>query len=161
MPPNRAKFSQNFKSATLDRVLWPRIIKWEEKVIYQVFINSLCTDTVVFLFFFLHWDLSVDKNSLSISPADKMLAEYIQTIDRQRLAGQHVSRLQAGLTGVSAEPGADVRLAPYSWCHGTVWHHAVVSAPWNTNICNTFLSNVMTQYIWSLVMISRQMIKSR
>lgn len=104
-------------------------------VIQQVFIHFLCTDTVRFkkYIFFLHWDLSVDKNSLSVSPADKILAEHIQTIDGQRLAWQHVSGLQAALAGVSSEPGTDERLVPSSWGHCAVWHHAVVSAPWKAN----------------------------
>lgn len=34
----------------------------------------------------LNRNLSVEKDSLSISPTDKTLPEYIQTIDRQRLA---------------------------------------------------------------------------
>lgn len=102
---------------------------------------------IFFLLFFLHWDLSVDKNSLSVSPADKILAEHIQTIDGQRLAGQHVSGLQAALAGVSTEPGTDERLVPSSGGHGAVWHHAVVSAPWKANNCITFyqiLSHIMS-----------------
>lgn len=41
----------------------------------------------------LHWHLSVDKNSLSIRPTDETLSDHVQTVDGQRLAGQHVSRL--------------------------------------------------------------------
>lgn len=117
----------------------------KKRKIQQVFINFMCTDIVRFCFYFLHWDLSVDKNSLSISPADKILAEHIQTIDGQRLAGQHVSGLQAALAGVSTEPGTDERLVSSSWGHGAVWDHAVVSAPWKATtalhffiFCHTF-----------------------
>lgn len=103
-----------------------------ETVIKQVFIS--CAQIQID-FYFLYRDLSVDKNSLAVSPADKILAEDIQTIDGQRLAGQHVSRLQAALAGVSTEPGTDKRLVSSSWGHGTVGYHAVVSTSWKANNC--------------------------
>lgn len=81
----------------------------------------------------LNWHLSVDKNSLSISPTNKTLSEYIQTVNRQRLAGQHVSRFQAAFTGVSTEPGADERLVPSSRGHCTARYHAAISATWKYN----------------------------
>ena len=87
-----------------------------------VVIVSLCMNSV----FFLNWDLSVDKNCLSISPTDKTLPKYIQTVDRQRVAGQHVSRLQAAFVGVSAEPSTDEGLVPSSWGHRTARYHATV-----------------------------------
>lgn len=80
----------------------------------------------------LNRDLSVDKNSLSVSPTDKTLSEYIQTVDGQRLAGQHVSRLQTAFTGVSAEPGVDQGLVPSSGGHCAARYHAVVPATCKT-----------------------------
>lgn len=88
-----------------------------------------CTITTL-----LNWDLSIDKNGFSISPTDKTLSEYIQTVDGQCLAGQHVSRLQTAFAGVSTEPGADERLVPSSRGHRTARHHAVVPATWKTMI---------------------------
>ena len=84
-----------------------------------------------------HRDLSVDKNSLSISPTDKALAEHIQAVNGQRLAGQHVCRLQTAFTGVSAEPGADEGLVPSSWSRRTAIHHAAILVTWqrNSNTC--------------------------
>lgn len=79
-----------------------------------------------------NWDLSVDKNSLSISPTDKTLSKHIQTVDRQRLAGQHVSCLQTAFIGVSIEPCADEGLVPSSWGHHTARHHAIIPPTWNT-----------------------------
>lgn len=49
----------------------------------------------------LNRDLSVDKNSLSISAAHETRTKHVQAVDRQRLAGQHVSCLQAAFAGVS------------------------------------------------------------
>lgn len=80
----------------------------------------------------LNWDLSVDKNGLSVSPTDEALSKYIHTVDRQRLAWQHVSRLQMTFTGVSTQPGADEGLIPSSWGHRTARHHTCVPATWET-----------------------------
>lgn len=82
----------------------------------------------------LNWDLSVDKNSLSVSPTDKTLSKYIQTVYRQRLAWQHVSRLQTAFTGVTTEPGANEGLVPSSRGHCTARDHAIVPATWKTMI---------------------------
>lgn len=76
----------------------------------------------------LYWDMSVDKNSLSVGSTDQTRPQDIQTVDRQRLAWQHVSRLQSGFAGVSAEPSADEGLVPTGGGHRTAGHHASVSA---------------------------------
>ena len=41
----------------------------------------------------LNWDLSVDIHSLSISPTDQALSQYVQTVHRKSLGGKHVCRL--------------------------------------------------------------------
>lgn len=76
----------------------------------------------------LYWDMSVDKNSLSVGSTDETGPQDIQTVDRQRLARQHVSRLQSGFAGVPAEPSADEGLVPTGGGHRTAGHHAGVSA---------------------------------
>lgn len=80
----------------------------------------------------LNWDLSVDKDSLPVRPTDKTLSKYIQTVDRQCLAGKHVGRLQATFTGVSTEPGTDQGLVPSSRGHCTARYHAAVPPTWKT-----------------------------
>lgn len=84
-----------------------------------------CLDT-----FCLNRDLSIDKNGLSISPTDQILSKHVQAIDRQCLAWEHVSRLQAAFAGVSTEPGVNEGLVCSSWGHRTARDHAVVPATW-------------------------------
>lgn len=78
----------------------------------------------------LNWDLSVYKNCLTVSPTDQTLAEHVQAVHRQRLAGQHVRRLQPGFTGVSMEPGADDGLVTSGGRHGAAGRHVAVPAAW-------------------------------
>lgn len=78
----------------------------------------------------LNWDLFVDKNSLSVSPTDKALPKYVQTVDRQGLTGQHVSCLQTGFTGVSTEPSVGEGLVPPSQGQSTSGYHGIIPTTW-------------------------------
>ena len=89
---------------------------------------------------YLHRHLSVHKNCFSVCATDEALSEHVQTVDRQGLAGQHVCGLQAALTGVAAEPGAE-GLAPTCWGHSAAREDAVVPAAW---MPNTQQYNVMS-----------------
>lgn len=74
--------------------------------------------------------MSVDINSLSVRSTHQALSQYIQTVHRQHLGGQHVSGLKVSLTRVPSEPGIDEGLVPTCWGYCVARNDACVPSTW-------------------------------